>query len=511
MASSDHNIIRLFLQAAAAHPHRMALIMQNRRITFGELLKQVKQTAGYFQTNGIKDGDAVLVFVPVSIDLYRTVLALFYVGAVPVFLDEWVSLDRVKQCCKLVAPKAIIAPRKILWLTWLIKPFRNISVRLSTAGFDENTTILNEPQHKKEGDAALITFTTGTTATPKAAIRTHGILAAQFSALSPLLQPQAWISLTLLPVVVLLHIGLGKTTVLSSINPRNYKKGDAQKLVHLIKQEKINSIVASPFIVLQLANYCIQQNRKTPVTEVITGGGPLFPEEAALVTQAFTEAKTIVVYGSTEAEPISHIAGSVLAQMSQHIERQGLPVGRIDCAAMVAIIPFKQEPFEPMTQHDWQQLQLPAGGVGEIVVAGNHVVAHYVLNKEAERLYKIYVDGTVWHRTGDSGRLDENGNLFLYGPCNEVVQHDGKMAYPFLIAHGVRHVTGIADAALFKKDGTAILAISVTAAFKQADLARWLEQHQLTGIKIIRLPAIPKDARHRTKIDYKRLREMCRL
>lgn len=277
----------------------------------------------------------------------------------------------------------------------------------------------------------------------------------------------------------------------------------------LINVEKVSSIVASPFIVMQLAKHGMEQTTKPAITEMVTGGGPLFPDEAAILIHAFPQTDITIVYGSTEAEPISHIKAYNLAQSGQEVDRSGLPVGQTDRTANVTIVPFQKEAFEPMTLTEWRQRQLPAGMVGEIVVTGNHVVTQYVSNKEAERLHKIYVAGTVWHRTGDAGRLDERSRLFLYGPCSEVIKHNGKLFYPFLVAQGIRHVEGITDAALFKKDNIAVLAISVAAAFQQADLMCWLEQHHLTGIKICKLPAIPKDARHRTKIDYARLRKLC--
>lgn len=507
MESSDQNIIGLFLKAAHAHPDRIAFVERNSRITFGSLLQQVKQTAYHFQKNGIKSNDAVLVFVSVSIALYRTVLALFYLGAVPVFLDGWAGLERIKQCCTLVHANAIIAPRKLLWLTVFIKTFRTLPVRLSSACPGKNMLVLNEPRYKKKGDAALITFTTGTASIPKAAIRTHGILQAQFNALSPLLQSPATISLTLLPVVVLLNIGLGRPTVLSAINPKNYKPRDAHKLVQLIRNEKINSIIASPFLAVTLAKHCKKHQLQMGVTEVITGGGPVFPDDALLMIQAFPQATITMVYGSTEAEPISHIKATALAQIKQAIDEQGLPAGKIDDAATVAVLPFKKGSYEPMTAIQWQQLQVSVGTVGEIAVKGNHVVKEYIANEEAMRLQKIYVADEVWHRTGDAGRLDEKGVLFLYGPCSEVIQYNRKTVYPFLAEYGARQVQGITDAALFKNGDTPMLAICITHDFDHTYLNTWLTQNDLEGITIHKLHAIPKDPRHRTKVDYKKLRE----
>jgi acyl-CoA synthetase (AMP-forming)/AMP-acid ligase II len=406
-----------------------------------------------------------------------------------------------------VRPTAVIAPRKFLWLAYLIKAFRRIPLKLAAAGPQRTIHLKNDPEWKAGTDAALITFTTGTTGLPKAAVRTHAILNAQFKALARLLQYHDSVSLTLLPVVVLLNIGLGKTTVLSSVNPKNWKESDAAKLLQLIRRAGVTSIIASPFIVLQLARFCKRHAFDAGITEIVTGGGPVFPEEAALLSEAFPRAATTIVYGSTEAEPISHIRAPELIAAKDTVAAAGLPVGRIDANALVTVVPCRAGAYLPVTSAQWQQLQVPPGTVGEIVVSGAHVVRHYVANKEEERQQKIYVEETVWHRTGDAGRLDERGNLCLYGRCSQVVQHNGKTIYPFLTEHAVKQVAGVKDAALFKKGETPILAVVLAAGASQS-LKNWLNQNGLEGIALYTVNELPKDARHRTKIDYKKLQAM---
>ena len=83
------NISQLFFTAAEKYPQRIAIIYKNKEITFGQLSDEVQRTAAYFTQKGIRKGDRVLVFVPMSINLYRIVLALFSMGTTAVFLDDW--------------------------------------------------------------------------------------------------------------------------------------------------------------------------------------------------------------------------------------------------------------------------------------------------------------------------------------------------------------------------------------------------------------------------------------
>ena len=83
MSKQDRfNITKFFFDAAEAHSDNYAIIELRKKITYSELALEVRQTAAYFQKRGIGVGDRVMVFIPMSIDLYRTILALFYLSLI---------------------------------------------------------------------------------------------------------------------------------------------------------------------------------------------------------------------------------------------------------------------------------------------------------------------------------------------------------------------------------------------------------------------------------------------
>lgn len=108
MDTKEFNIVQHFYQAAEKFPDKNAIIQNHQIISFKNLRSEVLETARYFSYQGIQKGDRVLVFVPMSIDLYRIVLALFRFGATAVFLDEWVSVKRMEMCCKIASCQAFI-------------------------------------------------------------------------------------------------------------------------------------------------------------------------------------------------------------------------------------------------------------------------------------------------------------------------------------------------------------------------------------------------------------------
>ena len=173
------NIIELFLTAAETYPNKVAIQDPKTSITYKALRIAIQETAAYYTKKGISQNDRVLVFVPLSVNLYIHVLAIFYIGATAVFLDEWTNKSRLENCCKTANCKGFVGSWKAQCLRFFSKPLKKIPIRLNTTSrMEENLP----PKQMSTEQSALITFTTGSTGTPKAADRTHGFLIAQYEA-----------------------------------------------------------------------------------------------------------------------------------------------------------------------------------------------------------------------------------------------------------------------------------------------------------------------------------------
>ena len=150
-------------------------------------------------------------------------------------------------------------------------------------------------------------------------------------------------------------------------------------------------------------------------------------------------------------------------------------------------------------------MQLVENSVGEIVVAGPHVLKEYVNNEEARSRNKILVDGEVWHRTGDAGRLNEDGNLFFYGLCKEIISRNGETYYPLLVSQALRNFIPVKQAALLLLNGELTVALESAEPINEPVLKTALEKTGLAGATVCYVEKIPTDPRHQTKIDYDQL------
>ncbi len=492
------NITDLFFAAADSFPYKKAIITKSKYISYTQLAQEVKETAAYFREEGIKEGDRVLVFVPMSIDLYRVVLSLFYMGATAVFLDEWVNKERFLLCCKLANCHGFIGNWKGKMFGFSSKEIRKIPIKLQ---LHKRISKTFKAQQVTPNRSALITYTTGSTGSPKAANRSHAFLGHQFRILKEKLncQPED-VDMTMLPIVLFLNLGVGATSVIADYNSRKPEKIKPRKIFYQLHQHRVTRLTSSPYVVKRMAQYSIDipTQQKHFLENIYTGGAAVFPDEAQLYNKAFPNTAITVIYGSTEAEPISSITAEDLVTNRAALT-QGLPVGKVHPSVQLRIIPVDWNQHEVLPIK-LAQSQLAAEDIGEIIVAGDHVLKSYYNNEHAFRDNKIIEGQTIWHRTGDSGYL-KDGQLYLTGRCKQLIQKDGRFLSPFIIENRLQQLAGISAGTIMQKKGKTYLILETS-----NDANNIIKQlSDIDYDALVCLSNIPRDPRHHSKIDYEKL------
>lgn len=504
------NIVSHFLEQAEKFPDKIAIQHQNQSVNYGQLKREVIKTAAYFHQKGIRKGDRVLVFVPMSIDLYRNVLALFHLGATAVFLDEWVNKKRLEACCEVADCKAFIGVFKVRLLAVFSSGLRKIPIKLGVK-LKSGGNPAFRPEVTYPEDTALITFTTGSTGTPKAAKRTHGFLNEQFKALIDKIQPSTGdVDLTTLPIVLLINLGVGSTSIISTFKAAKPEKTDFSEIGEIINRFQVNRIIASPYFVLELAKHLRKsQLELNSLHSIFTGGAPVFQQEAGLILEGIPGARLEIVYGSTEAEPISSIDGRELSAKSLH--EKGLCVGKSYHGTQVRIISISDEAIVCNTPKELDKITLRGTETGEIIVSGKHVLDAYFNNEQALKRNKIFIGETCWHRTGDSGFINEAGELYLMGRCNTLFDYQGETIAPFVYENKLQSLEGIGMATVLEHNGKIVLCIELTlkaeTGFVQ-ELEHKIAALGLTYHEIRYIGKIPRDPRHHSKIDYEKLKNL---
>lgn len=468
-------ILAAFDAAVAAHPDRPAIIDgKGRSVSFASLHARAGFLADAWAKRGIGPGDRVLIAMGVTPDLYAALAALWRLGAVAVLPEPAMGLKGVKTALAAAEVKAWIGAGMLRVLPLLVPRLLGVTRLSLGAGAASAPPSPDWP----DDHPALMSFTSGSTGRAKAILRSHGFLAAQNRAVGPLLaSDRAEVDLVAFPVFVLANLGSGVTSVLPNWPLRRPDRADGQAIRAHIAQHGVTRLLLPPVLAETLADAPLPAS----VTTVFTGGGPVFPDVVERLIAHNPALKVMAVYGSTEAEPIAELEVSALtpADRARIDGGEGLLAGPPVSAVRVRIVE------------------------DEILVAGDHVVETYVDPADNAATKTRDESGTIWHRTGDGGRFDEAGRLWLLGRTQGRIEG----LWPFAIEVAARSWPGVKRAALCPLDGKACLAIEGDT----AHLAHWQAAAAALGVTtVVALNSIPLDRRHRSKVDYARLAAVVR-
>jgi acyl-CoA synthetase (AMP-forming)/AMP-acid ligase II len=522
------NVYSLLSEQVRDRPGADAFVMWRRcgfrRASFGDLAAASAQAAGMLRSMGLRAGDAVLVFVPMSIDLYVALLAIWRLGLTAVFIDPRAGREHIESCARDLPIKALIATPRAHLLRCSMPSLRRIPVAIATGPLRLPATRRWRDWQQFAPDAgpeactddtpALLTFTSGSTGSPKATVRTHGHLRAQQATLAaePGIRKGERV-LTGLPMFVLANLACGAANLLPGCDLSAPARVDAPTLVDRVRAARIACIQGSPALLGALAEDCQRRGLTLPeVRRVHTGGAPVFPRLLMRLRSIAPHARITAIYGSTEAEPIAclDLDDLTAADRLASASGGGLPAGRPVATARVRVLPDRWgAPIGPYTPEEFETVCLQSGQGGEIVVAGPHVIPGYVKGVgDAETKFRVGRD--IWHRTGDAGRLDADGRLWLLGRCGAALSGAGGVLYPLMVeAAADRHGWVRRSACCRVGVQRALVVEPAAVGAGAADWAGLKRDLAWAGIeRILPVDRIPCDRRHNAKVDYPALHRL---
>lgn len=504
-------------------------------VTVRELDHLVAVIATGFKKLGIKKGDRVIIFVPMCLYLYAAMFALQKIGAIATFLDGWARRDQMDTAAKVVGAKAFISVEKAFDYMGDLPEIGKIPLKISIGpttrdysasieklmkGIIRSTT---EPVEKEH--TALITFTTGSSGTPKGADRTHRFLAAQHYALDKHLPfNDSDKDLPVFPIFSLNNLAAGVNTILPAIDVGQAGEKDALVLIAQMKSAGVTTTTLSPSLLRHVYAYCLDNNITIPfIRRIITGGAPISRDDLVKTTQIAPNAEVLVLYGSTEVEPMAHIeAKEMIARKNNpdpEWEDEGVNVGKFDSGLAVKYLKINKEAISVSSDEDWSKIEVEKGKPGEIIVSGEHVCQNYYNNKEAFKKSKIKDHkGIVWHRTGDIGRVDEQGDLWFMGRIHNAISRGGEYFFPVRAEVIMKKLPFVEYAAYLGMPDTSLgeKTIAVFTHWENAEgnesewkkeIQRVMDKNGVICDEIVLTDNIPLDARHQSKVEYEVLRK----
>lgn len=508
--------------------------LPHREITYGDFATLICQCAEGLRALGIDKGDRVVIFLPMGVGMYAAMFAVQRLGAIAVFLDSWARRDQLGATAACVKPKAMISHQRAFDLIADVMEFADMNLRIIGGPGNDGTfsaqleQLLFQPCEAvdicgvESEFTALITFTTGSSGTPKGANRTHRFLSAQHKALKQILPygPDDT-DMPAFPIFSLNNLATGVTTIIPALNLAEPGPRDAVALVNQIRHQSIRCTTLSPSMLNGVSALCLSKKLELPsLRRVVTGGAPISRDNVRDFAQVAPNAEIWVLYGSTEVEPMAHIEAKEMLALPQNSDpeviEEGVNVGHISDALETKCIRIVREPID-LTKTPWSELEVADGAVGEFIVTGDHVCRDYYNNDEAFRKSKIVdTDGRIWHRTGDLARCDDKGYLWMVGRIHNVIERGDHYYFPVRAEILLKRVDGVdqaaflglPDAGLGERTAVAVtLAAGCDPQSTCSEVQRLFAKNAIPVDSFYCVDSVPMDPRHHSKVEYSVLRK----
>ncbi|MEM6901610.1 MAG: AMP-binding protein [Pseudomonadota bacterium] len=511
-----------FLEIDGKHQHQLPI---------NAVDEQSARLAGWLRAQNIGSGDAVLILQPLSIQLYISLIAVLRIGGIAVFADPQNLSATVRSACQELKPLAVIGTGPSLRRQAKNPYLRAISARVRTSGWGVRSCSWKKALHAQPRgteplsleEPAIVSFVSGPTGQPVGVVRTHGQILEQHGAMSAVLAPLGTsVVATDVPSVTLSNLALGIPTVM--LQRHDAATFSTLGQVSVVQKPKpslegpfegtldrrgrdcfVSRMVISPSLAGQLAD--ASEDAVFGLDDLIVTG-PIYPDIAQKLDQQLEGGSLRIMYGHPEVEPIAELsyADTLSADRLATSVGRGVLVGRPIPEVQVAILPDDYGmPMGPFSQSEFRAYQLDVGEVGEVLVSADHMVTNYV-NGRAESETKVFVDGRIWHRTGDAGSLDPQGRLWLFGRCLARMEDELGTTYPLAVEAAARCQLGLRKLACVDHDGRSLLVIESAASLELDNLQEIIGITGISGIVVV--DRLPMDRHQEAKVDYRRLMQM---
>jgi long-chain acyl-CoA synthetase len=413
------NVSELTLDARR-FPERHYLIQAGRRLTFGDHERVVEAATALLRRCGVSQGAPVLLFGANSIEWVVAFWAILAAGGVVVLGNAWWSEEEVGHAIDTTEPSLVIGDQARLARLPAGRAVLSFSDLADSVSGDDSPGTADDLPAVGEDDPAVVLFTSGTTGMPKGAVLSHRAIISTLQALlertrrlpgpdRPIPAPSG--SLLSLP---LFHVGGLQQIITPMVTGGSivFSEGrfDPKRIVDLILGEDIRVWSAVPTMVTRVMDF-LEHHGRPPLADIRTlglGGSPVPQElrERVLVWFPGASRGLAVTYGLSEA------CGVVATGAGEEVRSRPGTVGRPLVTSTIRIADPDQ------------------GGAGEIQVRSPSVMLGYWQKPDSTDGATTWDPGPIgedrWLSTGDIGRLDSDGYLFVTDRSKDIVIRGGE-------------------------------------------------------------------------------------
>ena len=442
--------------SAMRYPQKVALVFMGRTWSYSQLQLEAEKIASALRKMGVKKGDRVVLDMQNCPQLVITHFAILRLDAVVVPVNPMNRTEELKHYIldpdtKVAVTTADLAPELAAASNALEKKERlqHLLVTQFTDAFDaanigpeelpetwsvwlktvhalpllENgqvhawaSALQGEvelgPVSAQSEDLAVLPYTSGTTGLPKGCMHTHGTI--MHNAMSSGLWANGTPENKCLCVVPMFHItgmvSVMHATIFMGATLILMPRWDRDLAGRLISKWKVTHWTNIPTMVIDLLGSANMAQFDLTSLQNIGGGGAAMPEAVAQRLIDQFGLRYIEGYGLTETAAPSH-SNPPDAPKKQCL---GIPFMSVDARVV-----------DPETLKE-----LPQGESGEIVMAGPQIFKGYWKRPEATASAFFERDGKSFFRSGDMGRIDEEGYFFMTDRLKRMINASGFKVWP---------------------------------------------------------------------------------
>ena len=458
------NLVSVLLRHAEPRPDAPAVVDGETTLTFSELEGLAAATAGSFDRLGVRPGDRVAIAAWNDLSFVGAYLGALWCGAVAVPLNPGAPVAAHRAELERIGARVLVCGDGAEHLLELPGA---IAAGALPAGLPMPAEV-----ERDDAELAVLLFTSGTAGAPRAAMLTHGNLAANIGQVQshPGLQvgPED-VGLATLPFfhVFGLNVALG-VALAGGMRSVLLPQFDATRAVDLAGREGVTILAGVPAMFtafLELSELDAGPRAFATVRLAVSGAAEL----PMSIGERFRDRFGITVYegyGLTEAAPI---VSTTAVDRSPRWGSIGPPLPGVEVRLV-----------------DADGIDVTVGDPGEIWVRGPNVFGGYWDDREATE--RVLRDG--WLRTGDVAVADDQGFLSLVDRMKDLIIVSGFNVYPAEVEDALMESADVADAAVIGvpnlRTGEAITAFVVAAPGAQPTLGALRDHvaHRLARYKV---------------------------
>ena len=397
---------------------KTAAVLDDRKITYGELEKESNQLAHGLIDLDIKPSDMVSIMLPNSLEFLTTYLGVIKSGATMVPLNISFKAPAIEYILNNSEARVVITSEKFLPLIKecnldfleniiLVDGDKSDDYILLSDLKDQKITLPQLENIDQEFTAACL-YTSGTTGQPKGAMLTHhNLIFDTQKTIEHLKVDDSDRYICVLPmfhafaetVCMLMPLFLGAEIVIVD-------KFLPEKVLRTIQEKNVTFFAGVPTMYSALLNVKNRAEFDLSHLNLCISGGAAMPQQTMEDFEKTFNVKILEGNGPTETSPVAYVNPVDGERKSGSV---GLPIPETE----VKIV-------------DEVDNELPLGEIGEITVRGEHVMKGYFKMPEATE--KTLRGG--WLHTGDLGKMDQDGYVYIVDRKKDMINVGGMNVYP---------------------------------------------------------------------------------